>query len=541
MAREGPWDVGHTEDSEEVEALDYIDDAGEGRYEELLSYAEQLARRGSVLDIKASFGRDPVLIGKIDNNRKESYIPVTKREGSEVEEEVDEAKGLTYNVILFKDGYYDPKHCAKDGKLKPRRPVPVAFASEFIDKLSFRNKKWVYEGELNDWPGLQNLEVVSMQFIYSNKLGVYAKQYWQNTGDKTKPPFFPEAGMLFFLKTPEAVRVQVRAPAWTEEGYSQDNPGFVYWYSAFAEGGPKLAHGENIIAAIRASERNGRQPKVTNASFFAHRYARKNNKESAKDRITYHTGLFLEWDHSKHGTVLELAFLNGLGGYAGRSNWLEDRDAKPMNNLFKSFPSEMVLPWKTDRAELRMIDVTAKNIDEFKAYMQEYTGTRFIEPEVVSSSAVRISFRDQEHLAKYLLNYSVRDTSYSEAFRNCQTFAADLMSFLAGKQKFEPYHPLNRIMYIERKHLFLYDPEMFEKQKSNMSSWAGMKEWFKENYGRATTSLQPAATREKKEEEFSIYDTLKSGIKRYFSKSQVAQESFTLEDSDDEDESKDKI
>lgn len=87
--------------------------------------------------------------------------------------------------------------------------MPVAFASEFIDKLSFMNKKWVYEGELNDWPGLKNLEVISMQFVYSNKLGVYAKQYWATSGDESKPPFFPEAGMLFFLKTPDAVRVQV--------------------------------------------------------------------------------------------------------------------------------------------------------------------------------------------------------------------------------------------------------------------------------------------------------------------------------------------
>lgn len=233
-----------------------------------------------------------------------------------------------------------------------------------------------------------------------------------------------------------------------------------------------------------------------------------------------------------------MAFLNGLGGYAGRSNWLEDRDEKPMNSLFRAMPAEMVLPWKTDRAELRMIDVTAKNVEEFEAYMKEHTGTRFIEPEIVASSPVRVSFRDHEHLSKYLLNYSVRDTSYSEAFRNCQTFAADLMSFLAGKQKFEPFHPLNRIMYIERKHLFLYDPEMFEKQKSSLSSWAGMKQWFKENYGRAANQLRSGRNgeEEKQEEEFSIYSTLKSGIKRYFTSGQDQDEHFNLDDSESDEE-----
>ena len=114
MAAPGPWSIGHTENVEEVEELDYIDDAGEGRYNELLSDEdEQLARRGSVLDIKATFGRDPVLIGKI-SKRQESYVPVRQKKGEgSAEEEADGKQGLTYNVILFKDGYYDPKHCSK--------------------------------------------------------------------------------------------------------------------------------------------------------------------------------------------------------------------------------------------------------------------------------------------------------------------------------------------------------------------------------------------------------------------------------------------
>lgn len=113
MAAAGPWDVGHTEDSTEVEDLDYIDDSGEGAYEELLSVEEeQLARRGSVLDINAAFGRDPVLIGKI-SPRQESFVPVTKKRGEGGDDDFEEGQGLSYNIILFKDGYYDPNHCSK--------------------------------------------------------------------------------------------------------------------------------------------------------------------------------------------------------------------------------------------------------------------------------------------------------------------------------------------------------------------------------------------------------------------------------------------
>jgi hypothetical protein len=50
-----------------------------------------------------------------------------------------------------------------------------------------------------------------------------------------------------------------------------------------------------------------------------------------------------------------------------------------------------------------------------------------------------------------------RDTRYSEEMRNCQTFAADLYGFLAGKAGIQPFHKVCRVFYQNRSYLFLYD------------------------------------------------------------------------------------
>ena len=37
--------------------------------------------------------------------------------------------------------------------------------------------------------------------------------------------------------------------------------------------------------------------------------------ESAKDRMTYHAFVFLECDHGHFGSIVELAWKGGVGGY----------------------------------------------------------------------------------------------------------------------------------------------------------------------------------------------------------------------------------
>jgi len=201
---------------------------------------------------------------------------------------------------------------------------------------------------------------------------------------------------------------------------------------------------------------------------ISHRYAVA--KATTMDKLTYHSIALLEWAHGEYCTIVEGAYLNGIGGYKGRSNWYPDKD-EPVTGLYKSFPPDLISPWLVMAAEIRCYDVKMKNLDEMKAYIDEYTGPdkRFLDPQYTFSHPTRLTFCSRSHIAQYLINYISRDCSYSKLTRNCQTFAADLCGFLAGKKDVLPYHPLNRIDYQNRTHLFLYDSNMYiTKKKANL-------------------------------------------------------------------------
>ena len=74
---------------------------------------------------------------------------------------------------------------------------------------------------------------------------------------------------------------------------------------------------------------------------------------------------------------------------------------------------------------------------------------------------MRLYHRSQADIARYLLNYMGRDRRYTEKVHNCQAFAADFFSFVAGKKGIEVFLPLLRPLYTSRTHLFLYDPDMY--------------------------------------------------------------------------------
>lgn len=183
-------------------------------------------------------------------------------------------------------------------------------------------------------------------------------------------------------------------------------------------------------------------------------------------QLTYHSLVLLEWEHEKFCTIVEGAYLNGIGGYKGRSNWYDDKD-EGVTALYKAMPPEMISPWLTTAAEIRAYDVEATNFAEMKEYINKYTGPdkRFLDPTYTFSHPARLTYRSRSNIATYLINYISRDCSYSELTRNCQTLAADLCSFLAGKKGIVPYHPINRIEYRNRTHLFLYDSHMYGSGK----------------------------------------------------------------------------
>ena len=228
-----------------------------------------------------------------------------------------------------------------------------------------------------------------------------------------------------------------------------------------------MLHGQHMLDVLRHPTTTGDDVVIVRAHLVSHRYAKQ--RESPKDLLTYHSAVVLEWSHGQHCTVVELAWLNGLGGYAGRSNWCVDLDnyattadgtrVRKPTQLCACMPPEMVQPWRNDMAELRVIDHPARNFGEFQAFVAEHTGFpgRFFAPDFHESCNVRLTHRSEADLARYLLNYVNQSAVYHELTRNCQTFAADLFSLLSGRHV-KPYHPVIRPLYARRTEWFLYDP-----------------------------------------------------------------------------------
>ena len=178
--------------------------------------------------------------------------------------------------------------------------------------------------------------------------------------------------------------------------------------------------------------------------------------------MTYHSAILLEWDHGKFCTVVELATLHGVGGRYGKVNWYHDKLEK-CTSLYRAMPPEQIKPWKGEFAEIRVSDVPVKSLDEFKDYVQQYTGPtlRFLDPHFTHSGCVRLSARSQADIARYLLNYMRRDVRYDQLFRSCQCFASDFYSFCAGKSGIQPFKWVSRMEYTNRSHMFIYEPTMY--------------------------------------------------------------------------------
>ena len=417
---------------------------------------------------------------------------------AELQMPTDGGGGLIWNVTIVPDQFLLPnkikrgsglnhrdfisnrEETSKEGSIliKPRRPSLPVSANDFyasltkIESTMQRNRaRYIFHGVLNGWPGLRTMELVSLEYrrdgssVLPSPREWFTGQIlwvkaWSNESDKsTDPPLFQQNRIY---------RAKLRGPPWTAIGWSPDSPGFCFWYEAqLRDAPPRVTFGTRMLSEL-ASHPHSR---CTQVHMISHRYA-VDRVETPRDRLTYHSIVLLEWDHGLYCTVIETAYLNGMGGYRGRSNWYEDRDAEPMSSLYSAFPPEMICPWRMTQSEIRCYDVSAKSLEEFRTYMSQYEGAsppkgRFVDVRCTFSHAARLTFRSKAHIAQYLLNYILRDSSYGELNRNCQTFAADLCSFLAGKKGVAPFHPVNRIDYQNRTYMFLYDSHLYEKKKGS--------------------------------------------------------------------------
>ena len=83
-------------------------------------------------------------------------------------------------------------------------------------------------------------------------------------------------------------------------------------------------------------------------------------------------------------------------------------------------PGCMKAPWNSTKSEIRITDLAAKDIEEFKAYLAKYTGPtkRFLDVSVYDSSAVKISNRSHADLMRYVLNYIQHDGTVRPSVRS---------------------------------------------------------------------------------------------------------------------------
>ena len=387
--------------------------------------------------------------------------------------------GLIWNCSIIPDDYFS------GGKLKrglnardfdherqtirPRRPSLPVTQSEFFSSIT-RIKgpcgyRYIFYGVLNGWPSLRCFELISLEErrqvtaagLPSAKELMSGQILWKKIWDVSDASWGIEPSSAL-PKSYTICRAKLRGAPWTSVGWGKDCPGFVFWFEATRPEGPRLTHGTDMLRTVGDA-------KCSRIHMVSHRYAV--GRESPRDRLTYHSICLLEWEHGNHCTVIELAYLNGLGGYKGKSNWYADKDSKePL--LYQAMPPEMICPWRTNAAEIRCLDVPIKSLDELKSYMKQYIGPdlRFVDPQYSFSHDARLTFRSKSHIAQYLINYITRDSSYADLKRNCQTFTADLCAFLAGKKDIAPYHPVSRIDFQNRTYFFLYDSHMYESKEA---------------------------------------------------------------------------
>mmetsp|Transcript_14079 Transcript_14079/g.34345 ORF Transcript_14079/g.34345 Transcript_14079/m.34345 type:complete len:582 (-) Transcript_14079:153-1898(-) len=389
--------------------------------------------------------------------------------------------GPVWHAQILPPEYNNRKHCLSNGLLKPRRPRPQIRSTEFFRLLhKTKDGLWRFRtglAGLNGWGGLNDLCLESITYKKKGVLGGKIVRSWiseseekKNTKNKKKkeeggegeeeddtPPVFPEEAK----RKGFSVRATLRLPKWASIGWAQDSPGHVWWYFPAQR---KVRFGVGMIEQHRRflQRTNTDEPIAVRVHQFAHRYSQGRRKgETIKDRVVYHAGILLEWDHKRHCTVIELAYLNGISGYGGKSNWVADRNSgRPA--LYRAMPGVMKMPWIDTRAEIRCIDIPVTGKKGFEEYLAKYNGPglRFLDPKVSASSDVHLSHRKQTNIMRYLCNYILSDGKYDENFRNCQDFAADLFGFLSGlpPDQCKPFHAVCRLTYTRKTYMFLYDP-----------------------------------------------------------------------------------
>lgn len=371
---------------------------------------------------------------------------------------------VPWHVKIVADNFDDPKHVLPDGKLKPRRPMPHLRATELLQGLKFAEGRYFFSGVINEWPALQGVMLASI---------TRAKKGWLGMGQQIERLWTAQEGkngkqLPLLSELNKHCRATFLAPKWSTIGWAPKSPGFAYWFSQQHDEKPRILFGEKMLETLEDDTVTTRTAYVTRVHNYVHRYPVA--KETARDRITFHALTVVEWSHSQFVTLLELAWLNGLGGYGGKSNWVEDK-LDPNCSLWvamnKMGPG-MVQPWIDSMSEVRLFDMPFKTMAGFESYLDKYQHSagnpvplpeqRFFKWEKTHSGTCKLRNCTPEVLASYQLNYVRRVWGYQEIYLNCQTFNTDLYAFLTGERNVGPYGAIVKPVYKQHQLSFLFMP-----------------------------------------------------------------------------------
>lgn len=379
---------------------------------------------------------------------------------------------VVWHVKIVSDDFCHPKLTEpapgdeQARRVKPRRPVPHIFAKDFVKGLIFDDGRWIFKGQINDWPGMQDLMLVSITKA-TKALGMKTiDRVWNGVGR-------PTAAALG-----TGCRATFLAPRWTAFGWSPDSPGFVFWFSEYHGGRPRLLHGQQMLDVLRNDDPITRNSNLEQITLYAHRYPAA--QETIRDRQTYHAFLLAEWDHHEFVTVIELGFRHATGAGSGKSNWQEDK-LEPQRKLSQQMEAVcpwMIRPWDGTTSEIRIVDMMKRSREEFEDFLRHYGNKtdpenkllfgsksplpldqmRFVDCEKRNSGKLKLRMCNPEMLAGFLLNYVKRVWGYRLLQLNCQTFAADLFAFLTGDRNVKPFSPLCGPAYQQHVMSFVYEP-----------------------------------------------------------------------------------
>ena len=300
---------------------------------ELLTLVESLEEETAIpadVDPKVEFYGHPLSVIEAEQAMAHTSQPIPLGEPDE---------GQLWRALVVPNQFLDEKgqlrkglnpkdfDTTDGGSIKPRRANLPLTQSDLLSSLTAipshdgRGDRYIFNGMLNGWPALPTLELVAIEVkrdtlptptdVLRGRLAwspvwKAARRRESQKHNPTRPPTFPDPLRLY--------RATLRAPPWTARGWAPNSPGYCFWFEAQHAVQPRVCYGTQLLTTLDDDD----NAVCTAVHMLSHRYGGRRH-ETPRDRLTYHTVCLLEWQHGRYTTVVESAFLNGMGGYKGKS------------------------------------------------------------------------------------------------------------------------------------------------------------------------------------------------------------------------------